>query len=575
MDIAVKEVQGRISKWNFVTKKRFGFLEVDNHPRIVFLIHRKQMKGTTTPDKIKVGNICKFTLRRDRKGKFKGYEFIILREEMKAAHCVPEITIDVQSPVMSPNRSPVSILSSELKYSHSPASTPKSYQFTYFDSDEISLMDAKDVTHIRKSIAFLRSLPPSILSTKAQATQSLDQEETESSKSIFISTMEPFSLKKHAELIADLYSNTKKGETRMVDDNYTAAASYVLHSNTSPPFITLDVILEVHRLVGCGLIDSAGVLRRNKVKVGSKKFPSPRLVLPLLRRFLELLQTHIQSYFTKNFGSDSFDGLEDWVDCESMDNVVREGCTLAAWAGYHFVGIHPFTDGNCRTSRILMNWVLKRCLSLPFPICFCPTPLQRTVYIKAVRHCDCLMLAKHIGHRCAGILEEYFNVCKDLEGMAALPVTSSATEKTSEDEKKQQKVSMPLEASEELVNLARADLRSACCLICMVEAPTLSTLCCGQPVHFSCLCNWLTSRRHTGASIDCPHCRCDMSEPNVSPPEPPRRVGVEMSGSDSGSEDSDDSSSTIDFFDLISDGNESIEEGDSSGSGSGESYTDY
>eukprot|EP00603_Paraphysomonas_imperforata_P006165 CAMPEP_0114434314 /NCGR_PEP_ID=MMETSP0103-20121206/12193_1 /TAXON_ID=37642 ORGANISM="Paraphysomonas imperforata, Strain PA2" /NCGR_SAMPLE_ID=MMETSP0103 /ASSEMBLY_ACC=CAM_ASM_000201 /LENGTH=196 /DNA_ID=CAMNT_0001604189 /DNA_START=548 /DNA_END=1138 /DNA_ORIENTATION=- len=154
--------------------------------------------------------------------------------------------------------------------------------------------------------------------------------------------------------------------------------------------------------------------------------------------------------------------------------------------------------------------------------------------------------------------------------MAALPVTSSATEKTSEDEKKQQKVSMPLEASEELVNLARADLRSACCLICMVEAPTLSTLCCGQPVHFSCLCNWLTSRRHTGASIDCPHCRCDMSEPNVSPPEPPRRVGVEMSGSDSGSEDSDDSSSTIDFFDLISDGNESIEEGDSSGSGSGE-----
>jgi hypothetical protein len=46
----------------------------------------------------------------------------------------------------------------------------------------------------------------------------------------------------------------------------------------------------------------------------------------------------------------------------------------------------------------------------------------------------------------------------------------------------------------------------------MDEIPTLSTLCCGQPVHLNCLSNWLTQRRRTGRDISCPHCRHDMSE---------------------------------------------------------------
>ena len=87
------------------------------------------------------------------------------------------------------------------------------------------------------------------------------------------------------------------------------------------------------------------------MKAESKIFPSAKQVLSLLRTFLELLQSHIQSYFKKNFDSDDSDALGEWTDCESRENVVREACTLAAWTGYHFVGIHPFSDGNGRSVR--------------------------------------------------------------------------------------------------------------------------------------------------------------------------------------------------------------------------------
>ena len=152
-----------------------------------------------------------------------------------------------------------------------------------------------------------------------------------------------------------------------------------------------------------------------------------------------------------------------------------------------------------------MNWVLKRCIALPFPLCFCPSPLQRSLFIAAHRCAESSrLMAKHVSLRCAIALEDYFSMCTEAFKAASLEASSTT---------KDDIILTPPSASvERAVNAARIHLRTTCCLICMDEIPTLSTLCCGQPVHLNCLSNWLTQRRRTGRDISCPHCRHDMSE---------------------------------------------------------------
>ena len=64
-----------------------------------------------------------------------------------------------------------------------------------------------------------------------------------------------------------------------------------------------------------------------------------------------------------------------------------EPAVKAAAISLGFVGIHPFTDGNGRLGRILVNWVLHRC-GLPFTLSLCATPQHRASYIAAVREAD-------------------------------------------------------------------------------------------------------------------------------------------------------------------------------------------
>jgi len=58
---------------------------------------------------------------------------------------------------------------------------------------------------------------------------------------------------------------------------------------------------------------------------------------------------------------------------QNVPKLIKELCTgysakkkklhpveLAAWAHNHFVQIHPFTDGNGRTARLILNWILMK-----------------------------------------------------------------------------------------------------------------------------------------------------------------------------------------------------------------------
>lgn len=107
--------------------------------------------------------------------------------------------------------------------------------------------------------------------------------------------------------------------------------------------ITISDILEIHRRV-LGYVDpmEGGRMRTNQVFVGHHIPPHPRD-----------LEKHMQE-------------LVHWLNSEEALQLHPVEC--AALAHYKLVYIHPFIDGNGRTSRLLMNLILMRARYPPITI---------------------------------------------------------------------------------------------------------------------------------------------------------------------------------------------------------------
>ncbi|CAH1393626.1 unnamed protein product [Nezara viridula] len=97
--------------------------------------------------------------------------------------------------------------------------------------------------------------------------------------------------------------------------------------------ITVADILEIHRRV-LGFVDpvEAGTLRRTQVFVGGHIPPPPSNIPPLMEQF------------------------EKWLN--SWEAMRLHPVKYAAFAHYKLVYLHPFNDGNGRTSRLLMDTIL-------------------------------------------------------------------------------------------------------------------------------------------------------------------------------------------------------------------------
>ncbi|KAK9497973.1 hypothetical protein O3M35_003865 [Rhynocoris fuscipes] len=97
--------------------------------------------------------------------------------------------------------------------------------------------------------------------------------------------------------------------------------------------LTIEDILELHRRV-LGYVDptEGGFFRRTQVFVGDHIPPPPFNILPLMEKLLN------------------------WLN--SYEALSLHPVRFAAFAHYKLVHIHPFTDGNGRTSRLLMNMIL-------------------------------------------------------------------------------------------------------------------------------------------------------------------------------------------------------------------------
>jgi Fic family protein len=150
-----------------------------------------------------------------------------------------------------------------------------------------------------------------------------------------------------------LTSGSKPIKNYLEAKNHAEAFDYTVSLINQRKINYEDAILRIHSLILNGIDDNnKGRYRNVRVRIAGADviLPSPLKVPDLMKDFSEK--------------SD-----------KKPDNVLK-----AFEAHYKLVEIHPFTDGNGRTARLLMNLILMRAGYLPAVI----APIERKRYISAV-----------------------------------------------------------------------------------------------------------------------------------------------------------------------------------------------
>lgn len=139
-------------------------------------------------------------------------------------------------------------------------------------------------------------------------------------------------------------NNKALHDTLMVTDHY-AALQYTLKEARAKRPVSLELLKEINSLVirntgqvyntALGTVDaSKGELRLGNVQAGKTYFPNYSKVVPLLTDMVTKMRDLMKKPLKQS-----------------------EQINLSFDAHYNLVNIHPWYDGNGRTSRLLMNYV--------------------------------------------------------------------------------------------------------------------------------------------------------------------------------------------------------------------------
>lgn len=128
--------------------------------------------------------------------------------------------------------------------------------------------------------------------------------------------------------------------------------------------ISIQHILEVHRITFAELYEWAGKWRTTQVTVGQLIPPEPARIVQQMYQFVDNLNFKILNAAT----------TEDILEC-------------LTYAHYEFIRIHPFNNGNGRTGRILMNIVALKFGYKPLEL-YHREGNSRKIYIEAMKSAD-------------------------------------------------------------------------------------------------------------------------------------------------------------------------------------------
>ena len=135
----------------------------------------------------------------------------------------------------------------------------------------------------------------------------------------------------------------KKFEDILETKNMDQAVNYLFENLKNP--MNLEWILNLHKTIMQGLHEYAGKIRDGPVRIGGNpdfEVCDYRILRPRLEEFIS-------------------DFNEKYKKCKTVKDII----IFSAWAHNEFQHIHPFFDGNSRTTRILMNYCL---LNFEFPL---------------------------------------------------------------------------------------------------------------------------------------------------------------------------------------------------------------
>lgn len=269
---------------------------------------------------------------------------------------------------------------------------------------------------------------------------------------------------------------------RKLQDQHAEAIQNALASAHQP--LTPQMIQSWHKTMLQGILEEAGCWRTKGVKVGNVSF-MPHGQVPKdvqeVCRFVHLFE------------------------CKYASSI-QSRITKAALVLFAIGDVHPWADGNGRTSRIAANWAL----GLPFLLHLFATPTQRAEIVEAIRVVrgntalvarggtpeDRVRALSTAQDHLKGSLKPLVDILLDRIARAVEEFQSVLRRQTE------------LATQEEDVNQRKRFQQTAMessCLICFESQCNIATLCCGKAVHLNCMAEWLSQGNGT-----CPQCRTSL-----------------------------------------------------------------
>lgn len=213
----------------------------------------------------------------------------------------------------------------------------------------------KRILSKKKTLDSLRPLPPTLV---ARLKEQMAIEYTYNSNAIEGNTL---TLRETQLVIEEGVTIGGKSISECLEArNHPEAISFVESLVDAGKEITEDDVLCVHRLIMSNVAEDAGRYRTAAVRIiGASFMPPPsREVRPRTNQLLEWLR-------------------------ENPDEL--RPIELAAVFHHRFVQIHPFTEGNGRTARLLMNAVL---MKNGYPFIAIIPKIDRAKYLRALSEAD-------------------------------------------------------------------------------------------------------------------------------------------------------------------------------------------